>query len=661
MVTPDGTSLMTDSTTHRQIEDRLRRSHDTFYQLIKRNPFGIYVVNADFVLTEISAGAEKVFATVQPTALGRDFAEVLREIWCEPFATEAIDRFRHTLTSGEPYVAAGTVERRADIDMIEAYDWRIERISLPDGRMGVVCYFYDLTERQQWDSALRASEERLRLATDAAGLGIWTWQPAADIVKWENDRPYEILNWPSTEAPISAARFAAEFVHPDDLPAFRTAMAITVEAHGAFFFEGRARRPDGVWIWLELTGKPIVGDSTQPLRVIGTIQDITKRKTAEDILKDSDRRKDEFLATLAHELRNPLAPIRNSLELMKRPGVNSELIAQARATMDRQVGQMVRLIDDLLDVSRINSNKLELKRSRVDLAHVVHQAVEACQSQFDRVGHELTVSLPHGSIILDADAARLAQVFGNLLNNACKYTKPGGHISLVALVEGRNVVISCRDNGVGIPAEMLPKVFDLFTQVDRSLERSEGGLGIGLSLVKRIVEMHGGTVSVYSSGPDQGTEVEVRLPTVTGEMLGDPLASNTTAGQVADSSFVPRLRRRLLIVDDNKDAATTLAMLLGMTGNETASAHDGIEAIQKAKEFKPDVVLLDIGLPKKNGYEVCREIRSHAWGKHIKMVAITGWGQEEDRRKSKEAGFDVHLVKPVEHSQLLALLETPCT
>lgn len=641
--------LAEDITSRKALEDSLKRSHDTFYRLIQNNPFGIYLVNADFVLTQISLGAQKVFASVSPPALGRDFAEVLRAIWCEPFATDAINIFRHTLNTGEPYVAPSTIERRADVDSVEAYDWRIERINLPDGRLGVVCYFYDLTERQSWERALSESEERLRLATDASGLGIWSWQPNDDVVVWENERPYQIMNIPLNEPPISAARFAAEFVHSEDLPEFEQSMQRTIHQGANFQFEGRARRSDGKEIWVEFRGKPVVG--IQPLRVIGTVQDVTNRKSAELLLRDSDRRKDEFLATLAHELRNPLAPVKNSLELLKQVDANPHLLEQARSTMERQIGQMVRLIDDLLDVSRITSGKLELKVHPVELATIVNDAVETCRPHCDRAGHQLDVSLPAEPVFLNADSTRLGQVLGNLLTNAFKYTQRGGHIRLTAELSQSDVVISIEDDGIGIPEDMIGKVFDLFTQVDRSLERAAGGLGIGLSLVKRLVEMHNGSVSAYSQGQDKGSKFVVRLPVLA-----------TSVGQQAISATVPTEAAsrmnclRFLIVDDNKDAAITLAMLLRMSGNETLCAHDGEEAIEKAEIFKPNVILLDIGLPKKNGYEVCRAIKREDWGSHIRILALTGWGQEEDRRKSKEAGFDGHLVKPVDHSRLLSML-----
>ena len=321
--------------------------------------------------------------------------------------------------------------------------------------------------------------------------------------------------------------------------------------------------------------------------------------------------------------------------------------------LERQVGQMVRLVDDLLDVSRISRGKIELRREQVELASCVHHAVEAARSLYQSMDHDLTVTLPPKSIYLNADPTRLAQVMGNLLNNACKFTDKGGRISLTVEVESRErqrpeAVIRVRDTGIGIAADQLSRIFDMFTQVDTSLERSVSGLGIGLTLVKSLVEMHGGTVEVFSAGLGHGSEFVVRLPVsaVTPELPPKPLQGEPE----------PMTGRRILVVDDNRDSAESLAELLKLAGNETHSAHDGLEAVEAAATFRPDVVLLDIGLPKMNGYEAARKIREQPWGKAMVLVALTGWGQDEDRRKSKEAGFDGHLVKPVELAALTKVL-----
>jgi PAS domain S-box-containing protein len=366
-------------------------------------------------------------------------------------------------------------------------------------------------------------------------------------------------------------------------------------------------------------------------------------------LREADQRKDEFLATLAHELRNPLAPIRNGLQVLKLAGGSAEMVNETRTMMERQLGQMVRLVDDLLDVSRITRNKLDLKKERITLASVIHSASETSRPLMEQFGHTFSITLPPSPVYLDADLTRLAQVFSNLLNNSAKYTEPGGRISLTGEVDGGEVVVRVRDTGLGIPADALPRIFEMFSQVDRNMERAQGGLGIGLTLVRRLVEMHEGTVEARSDGPGRGSEFIVRLPIL--KELSQP--SSVSA---IDQAATTNAKRRILVVDDNHDSAMSLGMMLKLMGNDIQTAHDGLAAAEAAEQFRPDVILLDIGLPKLNGYEACRRIRDQSWSEETVIVALTGWGQEEDRRQSKEAGFDHHLVKPVDVDALQLIL-----
>jgi signal transduction histidine kinase len=366
--------------------------------------------------------------------------------------------------------------------------------------------------------------------------------------------------------------------------------------------------------------------------------------------QEADRRKDEFLATLAHELRNPLAPIRNGLQILRLAKGDAEAEERARAMIERQVQQMVRLIDDLLDLSRISRGKIELRRERVALEAVVQSAVETSRPLIEQSRHRLTLDLPAAPVFVDADLTRLSQVVANLLNNAAKYTEPGGDIRLAVAPDENGVTIRVRDNGVGIPPAMLPLIFEMFTQVDRSLERAQGGLGIGLTLVKRLVEMHGGTVEARSEGRGQGSELLIRLPVLTPAVEEAPIADE------AEPAANAPVRRRILVADDNVDSAASLALMLEFMGNEVHTAHDGLAAVEAAAAIQPDVILLDIGMPEMNGYDACREIRRQPWGRAAVVVALTGWGQEEDKRRSREAGFDQHLVKPVEPAALDRLL-----
>ena len=380
-------------------------------------------------------------------------------------------------------------------------------------------------------------------------------------------------------------------------------------------------------------------------------QQSRQRTRAEDALRAAAQRKDEFLATLAHELRNPLAPIGNAAEIMARKGLTDPEVAWARDVIDRQVRLMARLLDDLLDVARISRDKLHLQVQRVDLESILRSAVEMSTPLIEASQHQVQLDLPPQRIMVEADPVRLGQVFGNLLNNACKYTEPNGQIAIAVAPGAGEAVVTIRDTGIGISRDQLSTIFDMFSQIEGSLHRSRSGLGIGLHLVKRLIEMHGGSIHADSDGAGKGSVFVVRLPLAgTAETAAAITPSSPREAAVSRS-------RRVLVVDDNTDAAASLAMLLKMSGNEIQISHDGVDCVSVAEEFRPDVIFLDIGLPKLNGYEVCRHIREQPWGKDLMLIAVTGWGQEADRRQSRAAGFDHHLVKPVEHTALMHLLQ----
>ena len=424
------------------------------------------------------------------------------------------------------------------------------------------------------------------------------------------------------------------------------------------------RPSDGAVVWVESRGEPTLDADGSVVGFSGVVIDVTERRRAEEALREADRRKDEllaslreadrrkdeFLAMLAHELRNPLAPIRNALRLMARPGGPSAEDEDDRAIAERQVVHLTRLVDDLMDVSRITAGKIELRKEAVDLVAVARRAIESIAATIEARGHAFEVSLPDRPIPLEADPTRLEQVFWNLLSNAAKYTDPGGRIRLSAAREEDEAVVVVEDTGIGIDPSMLGRVFDMFVQADDRGDRSEGGLGLGLSLVKSLVALHGGRVEARSEGPGRGSTFVVRLP-VAREAAPARVAERRPNGQPP--------RRRILVVDDNVDAAVTLGKLLTrIYGQDVRVAHDGPSALRGAEEFRPEVVLLDIGMPGMDGYEVARRLRARPESSGVLLVALTGWGQESDRQRSRQAGIDHHLVKPVEPEVLRQILAT---
>jgi PAS domain S-box-containing protein len=506
----------------------------------------------------------------------------------------------------------------------------------------------DITERKQAEQALRESERQFRELADAMPQIVYVMSAAG---------PIEFINrqWQAyTGVTTADAPDLSRVIPAEDLANLMSGWSAARKAERPFTGEFRLKRAsDGAYRWFLTRSVPIRDEQGRVVRWYGTSTDIDDQKRAEEALRQADQKKDEFLATLAHELRNPLAPLRNGLQIMRHAPDNAVAVEQARAIMERQLTQMVRLIDDLLDISRISRGRLELRKERIDLGTIVRSAAETTQPTIDRAGHQLNIRVPAEPIFVNADPTRLAQVFTNLLDNAAKYTEYGGRITVTIEPVSQEhqppaeALVTVTDTGIGIPPAMLPNIFEMFTRVDQSLERSRGGLGIGLSLVKRLVEMHGGTATAQSEGPGQGSQFIVRLPVLVDKPKAEPPPLREMVSLTA---------RRILVVDDVRDSAVSLATLLRLAGNETRTAHDGVEALEQAAAYRPDVILLDIGMPKMNGYDACRAIRQQPWGKDIVIVALTGWGQEVDRRRSKEAGFNGHLVKPVDHAALNEIL-----
>ena len=491
------------------------------------------------------------------------------------------------------------------------------------------------------EERLRQSEEQFRMIAHATPAMVWVAVPAGDIV-FTNARWHEFTG----QSEEQARGFGwTSVMHPEDLARLLPQWERCRATGDVYEGECRYRRRDGQYRWHAFRALPNRGGDQTIDRWFGCAIDIHEVWEAREALREADRRKDEFLATLAHELRNPLAPVRNAVQLLKLSSSDDPAVQMAQEVLGRQVGHMVRLIDDLLDVSRIARGKLHLRRQPVELRLVIEQAIETSRPH---IRQQFEVHLPPEPVYLDGDPVRLAQVFSNLLNNAAKYTQASGRIVLRATTHGDAVQVSVADSGIGIAPEHLAHVFEMFAQARPALPEAEGGLGIGLSLVRSLVELHGGTITADSAGLGHGAEFIVQLP-----LLGSARAADATQKPaVAYSGAL----RRVLVVDDVPDSVRTLAALLRADGNAVETAADGLEALQKAQAFKPDILLLDLGLPKMNGYEVCRAIRQEPWGRGVFIVAVTGWGQNDDRERTRLAGFNDHLVKPIDYEAVRRLL-----
>lgn len=506
-----------------------------------------------------------------------------------------------------------------------------------------VAYVIDITERKRVEHSLRESEARFRALAEASPALIWLVDPQGNAV-YLNQRCQHMFGKSLEELMPTGWR---EVLHPDDAPAYIAAFERALHDRAHLRHRVRARTAEGEWRWLKSYALPWFTVRDEYAGHVGISIDITEAVAAETALLEADRRKDEFLATLAHELRNPLAPIVSALTLIARPDGAAE-IPRLLPVISRQVNYMVRLVDDLLEISRITSGKVELRQKPTDLAIVLHNAVEASMEQIREKELELSVSITNTPLIVYGDTVRLEQIFANLLNNAVRYTGRGGQIWLTARQEDYKAVVSVKDNGIGILPGMLPRLFDMFAQERRSGMGTQEGLGIGLNLVDRLVQMHGGSVEASSEGKDKGSEFTVRLPL-------SEITTNGKSGQSAKVAFAPH-ELRVLVVDDNQDAAEVLCMLLQSMGVDVKAVDSGPAALATIPHYLPDVVLMDIGMPGMDGNEVARRIRAQPQFNNIKLIALTGWGQEKDRQLSHESGFDHHLTKPVNFKVLTELI-----
>jgi PAS domain S-box-containing protein len=503
--------------------------------------------------------------------------------------------------------------------------------------------------------ALRTSEERFRVLFESGPIAVYSCD-ASGVIQEFNHRAAELWGR-EPKLGDTDERFCGSFkmIRPDgsvmahaQCPMADVLCGKIPEAKDA---EVLIQRPDGSQISVVVNIRPLKNQIGEVTGAINCFYDITERKRAERALLEADRQKTEFLATLAHELRNPLAPIRNSLNILSLTPHDDPATARVYEMMDRQVNHMARLVDDLLEISRITSGKIELRIEPVEIASVIRSAVETSRPLIDAGRHQLATILSPGPITVDGDLVRLAQIVANLLNNAAKYTEPGGQIWLTALRLEGEVVISVRDTGIGISPKLLPHVLEIFKQADRDAKRPQDGLGLGLAIVKRLIEMHGGSVAVKSEGEGRGSEFILRLP------LSKRQLPDHTAAPVADRNQRFTSRQRILVVDDNRDAALSLTMLLKILGSDVETALDGQAALRVADTFRPTVVLMDLGMPGMSGYDVAKCMRALPQFENVTLIALTGWGQEQDRLRTREAGFDHHLVKPVNLDELQVILK----
>ncbi len=632
---------------------RGEKARALYAAIVESSEDAIVSKTLDGIILSWNAGAERLFGYPANEAIGRSIVLII-----PPDKQDEEISILERLRRGQRIESFETVRvskfgQRIDVSLT------VSPLRDSSGEIfGASKVARDITARKRAEEALRQSEARFRFLAQTVPSIIWTAAPDGAIT-YAND---QWLRYCGLTPDQYANRCPELVVHPDDCHRCIQEWARCLREGHDYEIEVRHRRHDGVYRWFVTRAKPLKDNTGRVVVWFGVTTDIHDQKELQEKLRDADRRKDEFLATLAHELRNPLAPIRNALQIMRLTNDDPE-VEEARTIMERQLGHMVRLIDDLLDVSRITRGKLRLHRENVDLAAVIDAAVETARPLIADFGHQLTVDLPSEPIYLNADPVRLAQIFSNLLNNSAKYMDSSGQIWLSASVSDSGfrredsddqsevrssksefVEVRVRDKGVGIPAEALPHIFDMFSQIDRSLEKAQGGLGIGLTLVKRLVEMHGGTIEVHSEGLGKGAEFTVCLPITTAVPTAPPEASEfRRSGAMAC---------RILVVDDNRDVAESMSMMLRLIGCEVRTIYSGLQAIEIGAIFRPDMILLDIGMPELNGYDTARRIREQPWSEGIVLVALTGWGQEEDIRRATAAGFHYHFTKPVKLADL---------
>jgi PAS domain S-box-containing protein len=609
-------------------EAALRESEHRFRTFADTAPVMLWVTNPDGSCTYLSRGWYQFTGQTELDGLGYG--------WLNAVHADDRDETRQMFLAANTRKGSFELEhrvRRAD----GIYRWVLDaghpRFDADGHFAGYVGSVIDIHDR-------KFAEDRLDLAVNSGKVGLWYCDLPFDVLVW-NEQVKEHFGLPA-DAVVTLDTFY-ERLHPDDRDATRTAIETSIEQKTTYDTQYRTIGLDGRTRWIRAIGRAGYDDG-RPVRFDGISVDITELVSLGEAAEAANQTKDEFLAMLGHELRNPLAPILTALQLMKLRGTTTA--ERERAIIERQVHHLVRLVDDLLDVSRITRGRIDLRKERLELAAIVARAVEIASPIFEQQRHRLDVDVPR-DLVTDGDPGRLAQVFANLLTNAAKYTEPDGEIHVRGYADGDEVVLTVRDNGIGIDGEILPKIFDLFVQERQSLARSQGGLGLGLAIARGLVELHGGTIAAASAGKDRGAEFSVRLRRAAPERAGAP-----APGRPVSAPGRTDYEGRVLVVDDNRDAANLLCEVMQALGYETRAAYDGPSALTAAQAFAPDVALIDLGLPVMDGYELAHRITDDPRLRHIKLVAVTGYGQRRDREASKQAGFAAHLVKPVDTEQL---------
>ena len=632
--------LIQDITQRKQTELRLARERAILDAVLAAAPIGFALFDSDLRFLLINERLAEMNGLPATAHLGKTVREVVPDL--EEQARSVVDQ---VLASGQPMLGheiQGTTASAPDELRYWSESW-YPVANGEEGVIGVAVTVEETTERKQREAALRRSEKRFREMADSAPAMLWVTD-RDNALEFISKGWFEYTGQQEADAYREGLGWTV-MVHPEDREPAIQAFIDAAAGRTVFKRHYRLHRADGNYRWAIDSGRPRFDEDGQGLGYIGSVIDIHDQRTALDALREADRRKDEFLATLAHELRNPLAPIRNALHLLTLAG-GSLKTERIHEMLERQVGHMVRLVDDLMEASRISRGQLELRQEALDLRDVVRQAIETSRPLIDRSRHVIEVWLPDQPLPVIGDSVRLGQIFANLLNNAAKYTDEGGKIAVEMRRTDCAVDVTVRDSGIGLAAEQLPRLFEMFSQVDSSASRRHGGLGIGLASAKRLAEMHGGTIEAASDGLGRGSSFSVRLP----------LGTASPAVEAEPTALGPLLERRMLVVDDNTDSADSLGMMLRFLGADVRVEHSGKAALVTAAGWRPSVMLLDLGMPGIDGFEVARRLSAEPDLAGVKLIALTGWGQEEDRRRTKAAGFDHHLIKPVDLNTLHTLL-----